>query len=204
MSSSSSETGSASHNVEETRAECFGIQPYQFEQRFTTNEGQSSSGEEEMESDREEERNPRLENSDDWCTCGNCQVMGRAEACVCCREIEAVQNKNTEAVTSGECAEQPQCITQHPGFHAICLNRWVLQVAWYQYKQQYKAAYEGREDKLYRHVAYRQLARWCWGILGKEIRVVLPACAVMCIRNFFPPPGPEEDFVFEGFRYADE
>ena len=42
------------------------------------------------------------------------------------------------------------------------------------------------------------------GILGKEIRVVLQACAVMCIRNFSPPPGQEEDFVFEGFRYADE
>ena len=98
--------------------------------------------------------------------------------------------KLTEAVTSGECQEQPQCITQHPGFHAVCVNRWVLQVAWYQYKQQYKAAYDRREDKLFRHIAYRQLTRWCWGILGKEIRVVLPSCAVMCIRNFYAPPGP--------------
>ena len=64
--------------------------------------------------------------SQNRCTCGNCQVMGRAEACVCCREIEAVQNKNIEAVTSGECEDPPQCITQHPGFHAVCLNRWVL------------------------------------------------------------------------------
>ena len=142
--------------------------------------------------------------SQNRCTCGNCQVMGRAEAYVCCREIEAVQNKNIEVVTSGEREDPPQCITQHPGFHAVCLNRWVLQVAWYQYKEQYKVAYDGREDKLFRHVAYRQFIRWCWGILGKEIRVVLPACAVMCIRNFFPPLGQEEDFVFEGFRYADE
>lgn len=142
--------------------------------------------------------------SQNRCTCGNCQILGRVEACICCHEIEAVQNKNIEAVTSGECEEQPRCITQHPGFHPVCINRWVLQVAWYQYKQQYKAAYDGREDKLFRHIAYRQLTRWCWGILGKEIRVVLPACAVMCIRNFYPPPGPEEDFVFEGFHYADE
>ena len=142
--------------------------------------------------------------SQNRCTCGNCQVLGRVEACIRCHEIEAVQNKNIEAVTSGECEEQPQCITQHPGFHPVCINRWVLQVAWYQYKQQYKAACDGREDKLFRHIAYRQLTRWCWGILGKEIRVVLPACAVMCIRNFYPPPGPEEDFVFEGFHYADE
>ena len=80
----------------------------------------------------------------------------------------------------------------------------MLQVAWYQYKQQYEATYDGREDKLFWHIAYRQLTRWCWGILGKEIRVVLPACAVMCIWNFYPTPGPEKDFVFEGFHYADE
>ena len=130
--------------------------------------------------------------------------MGRVEACVCCQEIEQVKNKLTKAVTCGECQEQPTCITQHPGFHPVCINRWVLQTAWYQYKQQYKEPYDGPENKLFRHIAYRQLARWCWGILGKEIRVVLPSCAVMCIRNFYPPPGPEEEFVFEGFRYADE
>ena len=72
------------------------------------------------------------------------------------------------------------------------------------YKQQYKDSYDGAEDKLCRHIAYSQLARWCWGILGKEIRVVLPSCAVMCIRNFYPPPGPEEEFIFERFRYSDE
>ena len=130
--------------------------------------------------------------------------MGRAEACICCQEIEQVKNKLNEAVTSGECEEEPTCITQHPGFHPVCINRWVLQTAWYQYKQQYKESFDGPEDKLYRHIAYRQLARWCWGILGKEIRVVLPSCAVMCIRNFYPPPGPEEEFVFTGFKYADE
>ena len=34
----------------------------------------------------------------------------------------------------GEVAEAPVCITKHPGFQAVCLNRWVLQTAWYQYK----------------------------------------------------------------------
>ena len=98
--------------------------------------------------------------------------MQRVEACICCQEIEAVQNKIIEAVTSGECQEQPGCITQHPGFHPfhpVCINRWVLQTAWYQYKQQYKDQYDGPEHKLFRHIA-----------LGKEIRV---------------PPGPEEPGV---------
>jgi len=64
--------------------------------------------------------------------------MGRAEACVCCQEIEAVRNKLVEAVTCGEFEEQPTCITQHLGFHPACINRWVLQTSWYQHKQQYK------------------------------------------------------------------
>ena len=98
--------------------------------------------------------------------------------------------------------EVPSCIIQHPGFEAVCLNQWVLQTAWFQYR--YGEPYDGPEDKLYRHIAYRQLARWCWGIVGKEIRVVLPSCAVMCIRERFPPLGPSEDFQFEGFHYADE
>ena len=72
-------------------------------------------------------------------------------------------------------------------------------------KQQYvSVATEGPEHRENRHVAYRQLARWCWGCLGKEVRVPLPSCAVSCIRAHFAPPGPEEEFQFEGFHYPDE
>ncbi len=38
----------------------------------------------------------------------------------------------------------------------------------------------------YRHVAYRQLTRWCWQWLGRTIRVVPPSCAVTKIRQTFP------------------
>ena len=57
--------------------------------------------------------------------------MEKAESCVCCQEIEQVKNKLIEAVSSGECEEQPKCITQHPGFHPVSTKRWVLQTAWY-------------------------------------------------------------------------
>ena len=30
-----------------------------------------------------------------------------------------------------------ECITVHPGFAAVCLNVWVLQAAYFQYRQQY-------------------------------------------------------------------
>ena len=135
--------------------------------------------------------------SQNRCTCGNCQVLGRVEACICCHEIEAVQNKNIEAVTSGECEEQPQCITQHPGFHPVCINRWVLQVAWYQYKQQYKAAYDGWEDKLFKHpVVLGYFGERNWSCASRLCSYVHP--------EFLSSTRTRGGLVFEGFRYADE
>ena len=51
------------------------------------------------------------------------------------RSVSAVQSflkfveKNREAIEMGEAPEPLICITQHPGFQAVCLNRWVLQTA---------------------------------------------------------------------------
>ena len=138
------------------------------------------------------------------CHCGHCQIMDKEHECVCCKEVHEIVSLCLQMVAEGEAAEAPQCITDHPGFLAVCTNKYVLRTAWFQYKQQYKDSYEGPEHKQLRHIAYRQLARWGWGVLGKEVRVVLPSCAVMCIRQHFPPPGVEDNFTFEGFHYADE
>ena len=131
--------------------------------------------------------------------------MDREVECLCCQEIPEVLNKNAEVYEHEKPRAPYPCITTNPAFQAVCLNRWVLQVAWCQYKQQYGTdAVEGPEHKINRHVAYRQLVRWCWGVIGKDIRVVLPSCAVSCIRAHFPPPGQEDDFVFVGFCFPDE
>ena len=53
--------------------------------------------------------------------------MPTAVECVCGTEIEEVVNKK----------EQSQCITQHEGFEAVCLNIWVLQTAYFSYRQRY-------------------------------------------------------------------
>lgn len=123
---------------------------------------------------------------------------------MCCQEIPQIVAKLHEAVEHDNLPEPPKCITQHPGFNPVCLNYWNHQAVWYQYRQQYKNPYDGPDHKKNRHIAYRQLVRWCWGFLGREIRVPLPSCAVCCIRAHFPPPGLEENFTFEGFRFSDE
>ena len=53
------------------------------------------------------------------CACENCQVMGRVEACKCCQEIEQVKSKLTEAVTCGECTEEPTCITRERDYRDL-------------------------------------------------------------------------------------
>lgn len=78
------------------------------------------------------------------------------------------------------------CITDHPGFPAVCLNVFVLETAWSQYKQQYEESFEGPQHKKLRHIAYRQFVRWCWGYLGKNVRVKIPACVLHKIRTTFP------------------
>lgn len=139
------------------------------------------------------------------CLCEFCQVMDRSEEFVCCQEVEKIKRQNAEAVENKELEVEPSCITQHPGFSAVCLKTYVLKTAWYQYRQQYgNRAYDGPQHKKNRHIAYRQFVRWCWGFLGKAIRVPLPSCVVCCIRAHFPPPGLEEDFHFTGFLFADE
>lgn len=68
MSSQSPESCSASTDFDENTVGRYGIQPYRFEPRVETvssvDEARSSSGEDEDVEMEEEERNPRLQDSD--------------------------------------------------------------------------------------------------------------------------------------------
>ena len=57
--------------------------------------------------------------------------MSTSLECVCCREIQQVLDK------LGEIEAPALCITEHPGFSTVCLDMWVLQTAFYQYRQHY-------------------------------------------------------------------
>ncbi|XP_063044241.1 P2X purinoceptor 7-like [Engraulis encrasicolus] len=121
-----------------------------------------------------------------WCTCSACVAMPTSVESVCCSEIPEVAAK-TDAHNCRHNA-QLQCITEHPGFQSVCLDRWVLETAHYQYMQQYGglARQDPSENEKLRHTAYRQLVRWCWQFLGRRVRVPLPSCAVTKIRQTFP------------------
>lgn len=59
-------------------------------------------------------------------------MMSTVAESICCREIKAM----LEAVQAEGSAEgSAECIASHPGFQAVCLDEWVLKVAYSAYKQ---------------------------------------------------------------------
>ncbi|XP_064639803.1 uncharacterized protein LOC135501815 [Lineus longissimus] len=175
-------------NVEEGD---WAIQPYMFEPEAEEEEEHSDAADEEMAGD--DGAGAALVDHtvvENWCTCGSCQVLPTRGECVCCRQVAEF----------GEKMEGLECFTRHEDFANACLNRTVLEIAWLQYRQQYgKQAYDGPLFKKLRHVAYRQVVRWTYGYLGKDIRVVIPSCVVCNIRAVFPAPGLEENAYYQGF-----
>lgn len=78
------------------------------------------------------------------CQCGKCEVMPTNEECVCCTQIANTRQKmECETSESSECS----CIVQHPGFEPVCLNQYVLETAYYQYRQQYGERDEHGENE---------------------------------------------------------
>ena len=123
------------------------------------------------------------------CICFNCEVQPSIDECVCCNEISQIAAKKGEHL----------CIIGHPGFQTVCLDVWVLQTAYFSYRQQHGDHIDQHINERYRYTAYRQLVRWCWGYFSKEVRVPLPSCAVNRIQQEFPSIdhigfGPEKNW----------
>nr|XP_034322605.1 uncharacterized protein LOC117688588 [Crassostrea gigas] len=109
--------------------------------------------------------------------------MPTAKESICCQEVQQIDAKRGSI-------HQLTCITRHPGFGPVCLDEYVLKTAYYQYRSQYGELRTTTEERN-RYTAYRQLVRWCWGYLGRNVRVPLPACAVTKIRHTFSPTSTE-------------
>lgn len=66
------------------------------------------------------------------CTCGHCHPMPTNAESVCCKEIQQVC-----AVINEEEPEK-RCITELTSFAPACLQRTVLRIAYYSYRQHYE------------------------------------------------------------------
>ena len=87
------------------------------------------------------------------CRCSNCSLMPTLTECVCCQSIDKVKLKCQEL----EEVELPpvQCIVQHPGFSSVCLDVWVLQTVYNEYRQ----AHGDLHKPLHEYVIYLTISR---------------------------------------------
>ncbi|XP_064618966.1 uncharacterized protein LOC135482648 [Lineus longissimus] len=185
------------------------VQGYQFEPSFNSEGSGNGSGSETSASESDSHSDDpdgvkakwhewasRM-NITDWCDCGKlCVNSPFPEENACCSEKVPILNKMEEfnADHGGDIV----CITKHPGFSSNYLDVWVLQAAYRLYQKKHRVGIDGEinMNMKYRYIAYRQLVAWCWGFLGKENRVPLPACALDVIRKTFPAEGE-----LVGFKY---
>jgi len=145
-----------------------------------------------------------------WCSClfssgdKGCSVPkrhSRPRSCYCCKnavESESVVAKPLKEKTIGQ-----DCITAHPDFPAIALNKVVLTnfarlLSKTNKKILFKDDYTNKEM---RFAAYRNVVLWIFGTLGKSVRRVLPSCVVRSIRQRFPKSAGEKH---TGFRLPGE
>ena len=70
------------------------------------------------------------------CQCGNCEAMTTSHESICCFEVDRVVEKKEEGSSA------VSYIIDHEGFHSVCLDVWVLQTAYFNYRQHYGVAEE--------------------------------------------------------------
>ena len=86
--------------------------------------------------------------------CGNCSVilLANISECYCCRELEGcLQSMKSDLVLEDLVADVTlKCITEHPVFNPVCLQKWSLRLATAKFKTKGKQQYRqnGSEQSL--------------------------------------------------------
>ena len=70
------------------------------------------------------------------CKCGNCDVtlLENVPEAMCCQEIERCIESVCSDLVLQDVETPPCCVTLHPGFSAVCLEKWSLRLAACKYK----------------------------------------------------------------------
>ena len=85
------------------------------------------------------------------CKCGRCnaELLQNPNEFMCCFEIEECVESLSSEIVLQEVGTKPNCVTKHPGFSQVCLQRWSLRLAADKYKTKDKAKYRqtGSENR---------------------------------------------------------
>ena len=81
------------------------------------------------------------------CKCGNCnlELITNWQECNCCFEMSGCMESLSSDIVKQELGDEKiVCITQHPGFRPVCLERWSLRMAAWNYKTKGHERYRQR------------------------------------------------------------
>lgn len=85
------------------------------------------------------------------CKCGRCnsQYLQNPNEFQCCAEIDECVECLSHEMVIEEVGKKPNCVTSHPGFSQVCLQRWSLRLAADKYKTKNKTKYRqtGSENR---------------------------------------------------------
>ena len=94
------------------------------------------------------------------CTCGKCDInlVHNISECYCCKELEGCAEALESDLVVQDLGEGAtvDCITSHPGFAPVCLQKWSLRLASHRYRTSEKKIYRqtGSEDGYkHKHIA---------------------------------------------------
>lgn len=77
------------------------------------------------------------------CKCGFCQVtlLQNPLEAWCCQELKSVAESLTHQSVLADLSTIPCCVTLHPGFRPVCLEKWSLKMAARKYKTREQRRY---------------------------------------------------------------
>ena len=87
------------------------------------------------------------------CKCGNCNIalLQNISECYCCCELEDCEESMKSDLVLQDLAPDVNltCITEHPGFQPVCLQKWSLRLAADKFKTKGKERYRqtGSEER---------------------------------------------------------
>lgn len=88
------------------------------------------------------------------CSCGNCNrvLLQNLSECYCCNELEGCKEAMSSELVLQDLPEGTttiKCITDHPGFKPVCLEKWSLRMAAEKFRTKTKQRYQqtGTEER---------------------------------------------------------
>ena len=104
------------------------------------------------------------------CKCGKCCIttLQNISECYCCTELDGCVESLTTDLVQQDVSTELSCVTEHPGFQPVCLEKWSLRMAADRFKTKEKQRYRqtGSEERYKFYAIYYSLNLFVYHSIG--------------------------------------